>query len=366
MVEGDTGYPLTAWRAELRRTRDNLEDALRIESRLASRPPEQQKYLSDSVAQFWRSTDQVLDIAEGGEEERARRMISNSLHAQQASLANIVARLLVENNESEEQAAAAIQSIYGEAERNIYLLLAAVLAGIVTSSLAVILTNRRLFNRVGELSEQRSTLARQLIEVQEGVLRSVSRELHDDFGQILTAVGALLGRAEKKGVPPDSPLRAELTEVRDIVGEALEKIRSLSQTLHPTVLEDYGLEQAIERLIPMFEKQTGIAIRYDKKGEGTVPDEAAIHVYRILQEALTNVARHSQAKEAAVRLHVGDAGLRLEVEDRGVGMNVDGRRGGLGLVAMRERAELLHGRISFERPGGRGTLVILEVPLNRA
>jgi signal transduction histidine kinase len=318
------------------------------------------------MAQFWRSVEEVLDIADRGDEPRARRIIGNSLQAQQASLSVTVARLLVQNNENEQQAAAAIQSIYGNVERNVYLLLAAVLAGIVTSSLAVILTNRRLFKSLADLSEQRSTLARQLIEVQESVLRSVSRELHDDFGQILTAVCAMLARAEKKGLPADSPLRAELAEVREVVGESLEKVRSLSQALHPTVLDDYGLEKAIERFLPLYEKQTGIKVRYEKAGRGEVADGAAIHVYRITQEALNNVARHSGAREAAVRVDFSPARLRVEIEDHGKGMPASGAHGGLGLIAMRERAELLHGRLSFLRPTGGGTLVMLEVPLNRS
>jgi signal transduction histidine kinase len=364
MVESDSRYPLTAWRGELQRTRGDLEDALRIESRLATRPPEQQQYLANAMAQFWRSVDEVLAIAASGDEERARRIIGNSLHAQQAALSVTVARLLVQNIENEEAAASAVQAIYGDVERNIYFLHAAVLAGIVTSSLAVILTNRRLFNRVAELSEQRSTLARQLIEVQEGVLRSVSRELHDDFGQILTAVCTMLNRAEKKGLPADSPLRADLVEVRDIAGETLEKIRSLSQALHPTVLDDYGLEKAIERFLPTFEKQTGIKVQYEKSGAGEVPDAAAIHVYRITQEALNNVARHSGAREAFVRMQLEPDRLHLEVEDHGSGIPPAAKHNGLGLVAMRERAELLHGKVRFLRPQGGGTLVMLEVPLS--
>ncbi|HET8547709.1 MAG TPA: sensor histidine kinase [Bryobacteraceae bacterium] len=366
MMEADGRYPLTAWRSELQRTRGDLEDALRIESALATRPAEQQQYLANSMAQFWRSVDEVLDLAARGEEARARRIIGNSVQAQQAALSVTVARLLVQNNESEEQAAAAIQAIYGEVERNVYLLLAAVLAGIAATSLAVILTNRRLFNRLADLSEQRSTLARQLIEVQENVLRSVSRELHDDFGQVLTAVCAMLNRAEKKGLPADSPLRMELAEVREVVGQTLEKVRSLSQALHPTVLDDYGLEKAIERFIPLFEKQTGIAVRYEKSGEGEVPDGAAIHVYRITQEALNNVARHSGAKEATVRMQLSQARLHVEVEDHGAGMPAGATHGGLGLIAMRERAELLRGRLTLQRPHGGGTLVMLEVPLDRS
>jgi len=364
MLTGETGYPLAAYRGELQRMRLDLEDALHIEDSLAPRSPEQRQYLTNSIAQFWRSVDQVFEIADSGDEQRARRMIANSLQAQQAALTVTVARLLVANNESEEQAASAIQAIYAQVERNIYLLLAVVVIGILLSSSSVIYYNRQIFNQLENLSEQRSTLARQLIGVQEDVLRSLSRELHDEFGQILTAIGTMLGRAERAGLATDSPLRRDISEVREIVQETLEKIRSLSQTLHPTVLDDYGLDKAIERFVPMFEKQTGIQVDYAKEGVGEVPEGSAIHVYRIFQEALNNVARHSKSKTAEVRMRYQGDRLSLEVEDQGVGLPENGGRKGLGLVAMRERAELLKGTLTFHRSAAGGTKVHLEVPLS--
>ncbi|MBI1899337.1 MAG: sensor histidine kinase [Acidobacteria bacterium] len=365
MQENEEGYPLTAWAAELRRMRFDLEDALRIESRLAVRSREQNEYLENAVAQFWRSVGQVLSISAGGDEARARRMASNTLQAQQAALTATVARLLVQNNEAEEAAAAEIARIYGRVERNTYFLLAALLAGILAASLAVIYFNRRVFNQLAAASRQRSTLARKLISLQEDVLRSIARELHDDFGQILTAIGAMLQRADKKHLPAGSPLRAELAEVGGIVQGALEKTRGLSQTLHPTVLDDYGFEKALERFLPVFEKQTGIHVQFEKSGEGRVPDQAAIHLYRVLQEALNNIARHARTSSASVRLRFLDSRLALEIEDHGAGMPPRGNNRGLGLVAMRERAELLHGSLSIEQPREGGTRVLLEVPLEQ-
>jgi signal transduction histidine kinase len=187
--------------------------------------------------------------------------------------------------------------------------------------------------------------------------------LHDEFGQILTAIGTMLGRAEKKGLPPDSPVRSDIAEVRDIVQDTLQKIRTLSQTLHPTVLDDYGLDQAIERFVPMYEKQTGIEVDYVREGKGEVPEGSAIHVYRIFQEALNNAARHSKANKVEVRMHYTASRLNLEIVDHGVGLPEQGVRNGLGLIAMRERAELLKGTLTFQRPVSGGTKVHLEVPL---
>jgi signal transduction histidine kinase len=361
MVDREEGYPLEAWRAEFDRIRYDLDDSVRIESGLASRPAEQQKYLAESIRQFWTSADQIFAIAQQGDEQRARGMIMNSLQAQQASLSSLVARLLVANYEAEEQTSAQIHSIYSRVALNLKIFTIAMVAGIAGIMLAIIAANRRIFDRLAAVSEQRSTLARRLIGIQEEVFRSVARELHDDFGQVLTAIGAMLSRADKKHLPPDSPLREDLIEIRVIAQEALEKTRSFSQALHPTILDDYGLEKAIERYLETFEKQTGLGVAYEKHGAGNMPEDQGIHVYRVLQEALTNVARHAHARHVSVRVWFKPEQFRLEVQDDGVGSNAPAGKG-LGMIAMEERAELLRGRLAVV-PSDNGTLVSLEVPL---
>jgi signal transduction histidine kinase len=250
---------------------------------------------------------------------------------------------------------------------DLYLFLFVAVVAIVLTGVALVYSNRAIFRHLAKLSEQKSVLTRKLISLQEEVLRSVSRELHDEFGQILTAIGAMLSRLGRKHVPAESPLAADLAEIRDMTQSALDKVRSLSQMLHPAVIDDYGLEKAIEWYVPMFEKQTGIPVDYKKTGTGpAIKDETAIHVYRILQEALNNVARHSGSKRAAVRVHYEPDHLRLEVEDRGKGIpsNPPPGRNGLGLVAMRERAELVHGKLKLQGVPQGGTLVWLEVPIS--
>jgi len=121
-----------------------------------------------------------------------------SLQARQASLSTAVSRLLIANNESEQAAAARTQELYAGAERNVYIFLAAMLVVIVLTSLYLVQYNRGLFKQVATLSERRSELAQQLISLQESTFRSISLELHDDIGQILTAIGAMLQRADRK------------------------------------------------------------------------------------------------------------------------------------------------------------------------
>jgi signal transduction histidine kinase len=240
--------------------------------------------------------------------------------------------------------------------------LAATLGAILLTGFSMIRWNRRLFARMAELSERRSELAQKLIATQESTLRYISRELHDEFGQILTAMGSMLGRAGAHA-PEGSALRSDLQEVRQIAQDTLDRVRSLSQALHPVMLDEAGLETTVDWYIPTVERQTGIAISYEKQGSPfDVNSSAAVQIYRVLQEALNNVARHSGAKQVWVRLRFLPATLELEVEDHGVGFSQRPAKQGIGLVAMRERSELMGGRIVFSTPASGGTLLHLTVP----
>ena len=364
IVDNSEPYPLTAWAAQFQRIRADLDDALRKEEQVAvaDRTPEQRQYLVDSMAQFWDAVDRTFALAASGKRDEARSQIQLSLQARQEALSTAVARLLVQNNESEEQAALRIAEIYDRVQRQVYLFLALTLAAILLTGLYSIRSNRLLFAQLADLSAQRSELAQTLIATQESTLRHISRELHDEFGQILTAVGAMLSRAGNQ-VPQGSPLRADLREVAEIAQGTLDKVRSLSQALHPVMLDESGLESTLDWYLPVVERQAGIHISYEKSGTAfPVDGNAAIHVYRVLQEALNNVTRHSGAKEAWVRLQFLPSTLNLEVEDHGSGFTRQVEKQGIGLVAMRERAELLGGAIEFARPAEGGTLIRLTVP----
>ncbi len=366
MLDSSEPYPLTAWQSQMNRIRDDLQDAIAREAGVAppARTPDQARYLTSSMTQFADALDRVFDLARRDETE-ARAQIRLSLQARQAALSTAVSRLLVQNNESEEQAGALTAEVYARVERNLYLFLGAVLIVIAGTSAYLLHYNRRVLGQISALSQRRGELAQQLISSQESTLRSISRDLHDDFGQILTAIGIMLDRAGRhSGEIPDS-LRAALREVQEIVQVTLEKVRTLSQALHPVMLEEMGLESALAAYIPGFEDRTGVTVHYEKSGASrTVDRDVAIHVYRVAQEALNNVARHSQCTEARVRLAIQPDSLRLEVEDSGVGL-AHRSRGGMGLVSMRERAEMVKGSLELlDSPSG-GALIRLTVPLSR-
>ena len=368
MLDTTESYPLTAWSAQFDRIHQDLDAGLKLEESFAgaNRTPEQRQYLTQSVAQFWVAVSRMFALAQNGKDTEAREQIRLSLQAREQALSTAVSRLLVENNEGEEQAAARIAEIYDGVQRQLYIFLAATLIAIVLTSLYLIRSNRQIFARLAELSEQRSDLAQKLISTQESTLRHISRELHDEFGQVLTAIGSMLTRASKH-TPEGSPLREDLKEVNEIAQSTLNNIRTLSQALHPVLLEEAGLESTLNWYIPAVGRQAGLTLHYEKTGK-TFPLEtgAGVHIYRVLQEALNNVSRHSGAREAWIRLRILPDLLELEVEDHGTGFVAEKMQRGIGLVGMRERAELIGGTLAISPRARGGTLVRLQIPREKA
>jgi signal transduction histidine kinase len=364
MLDADEPYPLAAWSAQFERIHADLDDALRREESVAvvESSLEQRTFLRSSLTQFWDATERTFALARSGKEKDAREEIRLSLQARLAGLNTAVARLLVQNNETEEQAGARVGAIYDRVQNRVYFFLTATLFAILLTSLYVMSANRRLFKQLAEISGQRRELAQKLISTQESTLLHISRELHDEFGQVLTAMGSMLKRAGNHA-PEGSSLRADLQEVSEIAQSSLNNVRGLSQALHPVMLEEAGLEKTIEWYLPVLQRQTGISISYSKTGEVFAMDSSAsVHIYRILQEALNNVVRHSGAREAWVRLHFLPERLQLEVEDHGKGFAPQAGQHGIGLVAMRERTGLLGGTLTIENLAGGGTLARLDVP----
>lgn len=365
MAEGAEPYPLEAYRPQFQRLREDLQNALQLEARLmpATRTAAQQKLLETVFARFWSAVDELWQLAAEGKTEAARAMIRTRIEAERATLATLISRLLIQNNEAEAAAVEEIQAIHNKVERNLYMMLVAVLAAITITGSLVIWHDRRMFAQVAHLSEQRKELAGQVIRVQEELFRTLARELHDEFGQVLTAIGMMLLRVEKR-LPESAREREDLREVREIANQTLERVRGMSQLLHPPVLDDYGLERSIEWYIGQYERQTGMKVHYEKTGVAPwIGDAVAIHMYRILQESLNNVVRHAGVREAWVRVSYSPEKMEMEVEDHGVGLPDRPQESGLGMIGMRERAELLGGRIEFRRRPGGGTVVWVEAPL---
>ena len=367
MADGTEPYPLHGWQPALDRVRRDLTEATALERTLAPavRDPAQQARLIEMSDRYGRDLDRMFELSKS-DEPAARRMIRASLVAQHRELDGLVSQFLIANNRVQQEAAEANRAIYDQVGREILLLIAALLAATALAGAWMVVTNRRAFDDVAGISAQLRTLSWRTLRLQEDLQRSIARELHDDFGQILTAIGTLLGRARRRAATPDA-LAEELDGVRAVAQQTLDRIRTRSRWLHPGVLDDFGLLKALEHFTGEFEQQSGVRVRMSVTGAvDAIGDDCAIHVYRIVQEALSNVARHAKSTEAMLRLTRTADALELDVEDRGVGMppDVEARATrGLGLISMRERAELMGGALALTRPDAGGVLLRVRIPM---
>src|SRR6185312_6371529 len=246
MAEGVEPYPLQGWRPALDRLRRDLAEATSVEQTYApaARQPAQQARLLQSIERFWSDVDRMFTLG-GKDEAAARQMIRGPLVTEHRAIDGMISQFLVLNNQVQEEAAHANRDIYDRVGREIVLLVGGLLLVTALVGAWFVSSNRRAFDEVADVSAQLRTLSWRTLRVQEDVQRSISRELHDDFGQIVTAIGTLLGRARRQ-IGPASPLASELDHVRGIAQQALDRIRTQSQWLHPGLLDDFGLERALQ------------------------------------------------------------------------------------------------------------------------
>jgi signal transduction histidine kinase len=216
-----------------------------------------------------------------------------------------------------------------------------------------------------DLSERVSRDAvRRVVEAQEVERARLARELHDETGQALTSI--LLGlKALEERVQTDDG-GAAIAELRELVVATLQAVRRLAVELRPAALDDFGLVPALERLRDTMSEQGGIAVevKSDLGDHQRLPAETETALYRIVQEALTNVLKHAEATRVTVQLRRGERSVEVVVHDDGAGFDPqDVRDGGLGLVGMRERVALLGGRLAVDSSQGAGTMLKAEVPI---
>jgi two-component system, NarL family, sensor histidine kinase DevS len=204
---------------------------------------------------------------------------------------------------------------------------------------------------------------RRVVEGQELERRRLARELHDETGQALTSI--LLGLKRVEDAKSSEDARAAAAELRGEIVKTLQSVRRLAVELRPKALDDFGLVPALERLADAFGGESGIAIDVEANLDETrLSPEVETALYRIAQEALTNVAKHAGAEHVSVVVTRRDGSVTVVVEDDGRGFGAaGGDSGGLGLVGMKERVGLLGGRLAIESTEGSGTTIVAEVPL---
>ena len=229
---------------------------------------------------------------------------------------------------------------------------------------SVAIENAWLYEQVKTAHEHLQTLSRQLLEVQEAERRHLARELHDEVGQALTGLRLIL---KPTGELPTLEVNTRLERARAIVHELLERIRGLSFDLRPAALDSLGLLPALVALFERYTEQTGVRVDFKHEGlEQRFPPQVETTAYRIVQEALTNVARHAGGSDVTVRVWATPDLLSLQIEDSGRGFDPEvavATPQSSGLAGMQERVTLLDGLLTIESSPGAGTQLLAELPL---
>ena len=242
----------------------------------------------------------------------------------------------------------------------------AVLAQAFANQATVAIQNAQLFEQVREGHNQLQSLSHRLVQVQETERRHIARELHDEAGQALTSLMVGLRLLEREVGNPETVIK-HVTQLKSMTNDVLENLHRLAMDLRPASLDHLGLIAALRQYIETFSNQHGLKMQFEIVGLDDLPrlpPAVETNVYRIVQEALTNVVRHAQATRIDVLLEQRGDQMVAIVEDDGVGFDAEAARqsGRLGLLGMRERAEMLGGTLAVESTPGSNTTIYVEVP----
>ncbi|MEZ5364872.1 MAG: sensor histidine kinase [Bryobacterales bacterium] len=248
-----------------------------------------------------------------------------------------------------------------ELRRRSQAFLAASLVAAAVAAFASVLTGLNLVGRIERQARELDQVSMQLIEKQEVTARRFSHELHDELGQSLAAIKANLAALDRSS-EDYAARRADCVKLTD---EAIHNVREMSQLLHPAILDHFGLAGGLRWLAETYSQRTGIEVTFDTDFEGRLPSDARAHLFRIAQEALTNVSRHSQATHVEITLRTFGDQIVLQIADNGKGLRPIKLAGAksLGLVGMRARAHLAGGSIELHSKPGKGLRIEVRAPL---
>ena len=362
------------YRDELRVLREATDQRLAEHLRLGQSVSEQHEWtkLESKLAEFWTSLEFVFADDLPTTTTRSAVVLRQNVRPIRKDVLTLLDNLKALQLAAQRQHDGDVARLYNDARaRFVWIVAGALVLGLVAAWFATWhvsgLEHEIQLQRQAETRNRLDLerLSARLVDAQEQERRSLARELHDEVGQALTAIKMAVGVALRTpGTHPRA--QAALEEARGVAETTLHGVRDLSQLLHPSMLDDFGLPETLAAYLRNFSRRTGIRAHFSHEGgDDRMAPDIEVCLYRIVQEALTNVARHSGALSCTVALQKINGEVQLVVEDSGRGMasgDADARRG-LGLMGMRERAQALAGRFTIEnRPEG-GTRVVVTLPV---
>jgi signal transduction histidine kinase len=335
----------------------------------------QMESLRTQLDEYWKTFDPVLNWTPSQKLAMSSAFLQREVIPKREAVLGIASELESLNESSVLQQRAEV----ARRERDLHAYLNRMLAfsmllGIGAAALAI-LRIRILEKRAGEHQVQTEraelemrTLSQRLVEAQEDERRRLSRELHDEVGQLLTGLRLQFGSAQKAANGATGAFHSEMEQCKDLVDQAIHAVRDLAMGIRPSILDDLGLGAALEWQARDFQRRTQIPVHVTLEGEiELIPEPHRTAIYRVVQEALTNCAKHAQASQISVSLRLANDHLRVLIHDDGVGLrSAEQRKAGLGFVGMKERVRELAGQVSLHSTEGAGTTLQIEIPLPRA
>ena len=370
LIDGATARRET-YRAELIRLRTEAEELLGAYLQDVSSEDEREHWgrLQGELGDYWTSRDVALGDHAKTPDEAAALLRSRVVPKREAVL-QILDQLGALQAAANQRHQTEIDLLYRQVRLRLLSMGAATL---IVALLVAVMASRHVNRLQSEIERQRRNeqhnredlerLSARLVDVQEQERRLLARELHDEVGQALTAVKMDIGIALRGEI--DRRTRNALEEARDLSETILRSVRDMSQLLHPSALDDFGLPATLTAYLRNFSHRTGIRAQFAETMDMRLAAAIELCVYRIVQEALNNVAQHSGASACTVSLSRGRDMLRLVIEDNGCGP-AGGRFGsgrGLGVIGMRERAQALGGTFAIKEREAGGTAVVVTLPL---
>jgi signal transduction histidine kinase len=349
------------YHGELNRLRDEIETLLGEHLRDVS-PTERARWapLQQELDEYWASRDVAFSAGTRTSIE-SYLLLRKRVVPRRDNVLQIVDQVLALQNAARQQQEAETSALYVDVRSRLIRIGALTLVGAFA---AAVLATRRVSRLQQQVEQQRleerrirrdlERLSAGLVDVQERERRQISRELHDAIGQALTAIKLDIGIALRGEVAGRT--KAALHEANEITETTLQSVRDLSQLLHPSTLDDFGLPETLRTYLRRFAERTSIRARLTAALPERLPSEVEVSVYRIVQEAMNNVARHSQATTCDVTINAFKGQLDLVIEDNGRGLEASHGHG-LGLIAMRERALAQGGSFAIESAENDGTRV---------
>jgi signal transduction histidine kinase len=357
--------------AEFRRANVAAFNELRATVQRSAASDQRLSNLQARLDAYWQALDPLFDWTAAEKASQSARFLRTQVIPRREAVLAIAAEIEELNNTTLDTQRTEVADRHNELRTNLYRLLWFGLGlGLLVALPAVYrlrLMERRYEDErhVAQEAERRMReLSQQLVATQEEERKKLSRELHDHVGQVLTALRMELGSIDRLRAPNDAPLAAAVVESRTLVDNMVRTVRDLALGLRPSMLDDLGLQPALEWHVRDFARRYGLATDLSVSGDlGNLPEAYATCVYRIVQEALTNCVRHAQASRIRVTVTGTDDTLAVVVADDGVGLPPDRRKSGLGLRGIEERVRDLSGTLEIHGRPGVGTSLTIHLPL---